>query len=1137
MAKFSVDDIKANAEYIKNLKRKREKALKKEIKIRKDLIDEKKNDLTTIKTDEKYDEDEEKIRQMYLKLGILEIPEKTEGAAWLDEAKAMEREKLVSKASLDKINKILKGKNYLYIPYISFQGYRSAVKRETIGKDSKIILDNIIKTYIDNMDYLNIKPAYPASRIIMNVFESGRFEDEFNFLKERKSIIDSITLAEEKEVKTIKYETDRDRIIDFSGHEIRCIFKIDKPIKNKELSKKDRIIKYKVNKNRDSLSKREVNYNVKEDVANTKQLKEEKEIIGYRPNRVRSIDFTGHNLPSTIVDKYDENVIEIELDETDNTFKKLNNKGNRKLNIPEDVQRNVPLEEYNRELPMKIDEDPEYRVDDRNKILIENLDIQPIVVEDYNTKTFVPDEDKLTYNNNRNRPLKLGFVKLNNCLGVDEIVEKEKLNERESQEKLKSEYKNRIIERRNEIEKLNKNNIVNKKDPIQVALREHKTSSIMRKSSESSDSSDGDGDGDETNDVRPGVSEDIEEKEDILEEATNEVENETIEDTIETEKEKEKTEESKNIEDKSADSKKSFKLVTDFSTLNKRRVGDLMSEMDYNDLDFEFDLDEDEVNNIIEKNKNEEIDDTSINSISIDDILGEKSNITDTEEDKPKGKQEISEEVEEDLPSEDSEEMSLSDILSSANKNEEKLKNSGSFSIKDHLIEDTHTKDYKEIIKTAEKEKEEEINSILNEVMDKKDNEYDLDRIKGTSEEKVASLIDKIRQDVSEKFEDDFDSPDFSEMGKEENEILDLAEKGLNKVSENIEKEIKKEKPIEEKQDKEIEIDKEELEEDKPEEDIDNTKKIDIDTNKEEENTLDEEELNKALDSKEVDNILNDLNLIAGTLSSETHEIENNKKKNPEEVDKLYENLKKMLSGDSDKNVPEEYESIMEDLLERMKKDGLILKHNKNGGIEINDGISVPDIMHTNNAQEITLSCEDLLNDDPISIGNGDSDDNIDELITGLENINKASKEMPKDVIEFTKIRQTLDNMLENEWEITLGKRFNFVPSYKVVEKLKDMGLIVEDLGNGDSIVFFERLDQDYIKRRQDYYDFMKDLKSAIIKLSKTAMIQRVLVVNKDDIPKITNEEIELIKKHLTNYKLGYEDKYLTIDLNLRNYR
>lgn len=1250
MAKFSVDDIKSNAEYIKNLKRKREKALKKEISIRKDLIESKNNDMTTIKTGEEYEKDEEKIRQMYLKLGILEIPEKSEGAIWLDEAKKMEREKLINKAELDRINKILKGTNYLYIPYIAFQGYRAAVERESIFGDLKIELDKIIRTYIQNIDYLNIKPTYPTSRITENVLESGRYKQELNFLKEKKSIRDKMSSIKLTQNNVIKYKTDKDRVIEFNREFIKSNAIREKSTPNKELKKHEdikpvvntnrviithkvdskalmdrlitmkkikekEVIRYKADKDRNKPIKRDISKETSEDNTDIKQLEEREEKFGYildknrsnpkirdllldtstddidtselsdddheefmiRVDRSRKIDFTGHNLPHTYVNEFNRNIIEMDKDFDGNKSNTSKYKLNRRLKIPKNIERNIPVDKYNEKSleEEKFDIKPGNANEYRDEIKAEDLKISPIVIEEYNKKEFIPEEDKLIYKNNRNRPLKLGLVKLNNYVGVDEIVEKEKLKDKKDQELLKSEYRKRVRDRKHELKELEEKNIVNKKDPIQRSIREHKTSSFVRKSSNNSDSSDGAGDGDEDFNEDLESSEQIDEKieendiksEEKVELTTDCEENITKENKINSEinesdskddldinefslKEEDLNEETekilikkpKDIDNKreSANSKASFKPITDFSTLGERKAGDLMSELNFNDedLDFEFDIEEDDVNDIIEKSKNEGIEDISINTMSIEDVLGYK---------------EVKDENSVDSVKLDgSEIVSIDEILlSDGGKEEDHVEK---FDIKDHLEEDLNTKNYHDIIKDAEKKSEEELNSILNEVDLDEGKEYDLDRMTGSSEEKVTSLIDKIRQDVSEKIEDEFEIPNFNDLEDEEYQILDIAEKNLNKISENIngieENETKiKNKPVTVQETEEINEQKIEkpIVKNKLVEEIKETKKVDIIPDQVEEvhyvhidkDKFDLEDDKSDLNADEIDVMLKDLNEIADSYPEEVRkDSEINKKSSKTEIDKLYSNIKSILGKENEVNVPKEYEKLMDDLVDRMKKDGLVLKYNKNKSMIVNSpGIEVPDILNNHTSEEITLTCDDLLEGSPINFDDESGVDTIEELITGLENINRVSKEMPEDVIEFTKIRQTLDNMLENEWEITLGKRFNFVPSIKVTEKLNSMGLIVEELNHNSSIVFFEKLDPEYTRRRQDYYDFMKDLKSAIVKLSKTAMIQRVELVNRDEVPKVTNEELELMKKYLSNYELGQDDKYLTIDLNIKNYR
>lgn len=80
-----------------------------------------------------------------------------------------------------------------------------------------------------------------------------------------------------------------------------------------------------------------------------------------------------------------------------------------------------------------------------------------------------------------------------------------------------------------------------------------------------------------------------------------------------------------------------------------------------------------------------------------------------------------------------------------------------------------------------------------------------------------------------------------------------------------------------------------------------------------------------------------------------------------------------------------------------------------------------------------------------------------DNIISDLDSINKTTSMASQDTIDFVRIRQSLDNMLKNSWEIELGLRFNFVPSEKVVNKLNEYNLEVEQLGNGDCIVFYKR--------------------------------------------------------------------------------
>ena len=247
------------------------------------------------------------------------------------------------------------------------------------------------------------------------------------------------------------------------------------------------------------------------------------------------------------------------------------------------------------------------------------------------------------------------------------------------------------------------------------------------------------------------------------------------------------------------------------------------------------------------------------------------------------------------------------------------------------------------------------------------------------------------------------------------------------------------------------------------------------------------------------------------------------------------------------RDIPEEYRDKLTTFAEFLKKDNLLIQ-DYDSQDQIGESVKAPtlsyekedvlepitDLDDENDVMSVEL--DKLISLDLEEINNNIDAEVLEEnIISDLDSINQTTSMASQDTIDFVKIRQAMDNMLKNSWEIELGLRFNFVPSEKVISKLNEYDLEVEQLGNGDCIVFYKKMDIKYLERRPSYHDFMTELKIAVTNLLKTAMKQKVRLVNKNFIPRVTEEEIKIMQKHLTKLKLGIDGKDLILDIKLDN--
>lgn len=409
-------------------------------------------------------------------------------------------------------------------------------------------------------------------------------------------------------------------------------------------------------------------------------------------------------------------------------------------------------------------------------------------------------------------------------------------------------------------------------------------------------------------------------------------------------------------------------------------------------------------------------------------------------------------------------------------------------------------------------------------IIPKKNNELNVDNLTGTSEEKVESVLDTISNQVNDSMSD---LDDISLNISDDEDYFGL-EKALNQL---------KEKSSQEKPDlnyKALEDDKEN--EDKG--DILSTKDL------EEENSLNLNEEKPVEDEEKAD-------MVEEAIIEEKCEEESIK----EEISiKDIETIGSKYSDTIDNDevvlkVPKNKLNELISSVKNMENDKILVQKDRDTNF-IGDGITfdrkfeiedrnLPEVEGSDLADYNILDdlAEINSNINNLSDSNNAKANKECKLTETLLDINEITGSINKDVRDFIKIRQELDDMFKTSWEIKLGKRFDFIPSKEVKSKLESIGLTVETVSNTDCIVYYDKMDSKYLNRRVDYLDFIEELKSAISMLSKNAMKQSVDILDKDGIPRITLEEIKIIKDTLTKLKLNIVDNKLIIDLNLDAWR
>ena len=491
--------------------------------------------------------------------------------------------------------------------------------------------------------------------------------------------------------------------------------------------------------------------------------------------------------------------------------------------------------------------------------------------------------------------------------------------------------------------------------------------------------------------------------------------------------------------------------------------------------------------------------------------------------------------------------------------------------IDDLLIDDTPVKEDKltETIKEVEDNEPDHTDVTIDELLinneneDNKpidtsevglDDEHKINKLNpsnmtGSSEEKVQNILSKIFLEVDDEMGE---LPDLSKLvsttTREDENDYDSVDDILNSVSgyDDIDKE-------------DIDDRKDTLVEDiRTKTDVEESVIIE-DTRTNKEPVIDNVENNELIEDDNKDQDLD-------------KELIDNKTENTEDLDKnafkeeIISEIMSKLSSDGGKSVkikdaldtltdllkekrdiPEEYRDKLTTFAEFLKKDNLLIQ-DYDSQDQIGESVKAPtlsyekedilepitDLDDENDVMSVEL--DKLISLDLEEINNNIDTEVLEEnIISDLDSINQTTSMASQDTIDFVKIRQAMDNMLKNSWEIELGLRFNFIPSEKVISKLNEYNLEVEQLGNGDCIVFYKKMDIKYLERRPSYHDFMTELKIAVTNLLKTAMKQKVRLVNKNFIPKVTEEEIKIMQKHLTKLKLGIDGKDLILDIKLDN--
>lgn len=434
------------------------------------------------------------------------------------------------------------------------------------------------------------------------------------------------------------------------------------------------------------------------------------------------------------------------------------------------------------------------------------------------------------------------------------------------------------------------------------------------------------------------------------------------------------------------------------------------------------------------------------------------------------------------------------------------------------------------------------------------DDEYKINKLNpsnmtGSSEEKVQNILSKIFLEVDDELGE---LPDLSKLvsttTKDDENDYDSVDDILNSVSEYDD--VNKE-DIDDRKDTLVEDirTKSDVEESVIIEDTRTNKEPVIDNveNKELiEESSKEQDLDKELIDNKTENIEElDKNTFKEEIISEIMSKLNSNGGKSVKIKDALDTLTELLKEKRD--IPEEYRDKLTTFAEFLKKDNLLIQ-DYDSKDQIGESVKAPTLSYEKEdvlepitdlgSEDETMSVEldKLISLDLEEINNNIDTEVLEEnIISDLDSINQTTSMASQDTIDFVKIRQAMDNMLKNSWEIELGLRFNFVPSEKVISKLNEYDLEVEQLGNGDCIVFYKKMDIKYLERRPSYHDFMTELKIAVTNLLKTAMKQRVRLVNKNFIPRVTEEEIKIMQKHLTKLKLGIDGKDLILDIKLDN--
>ena len=164
MGKLSISDINDNKRRINEMKKEREKKLRKAIKVNADILSYEENKQTTL-DDSEYEEAEEEVKQMYLKLGIYKQPKKDEGQVMVEELEQLQKTRIISNAVREGINKLVLTERYGEIPYSVYQGYRDAVVKKRIGSELKTTRDKINKLMLGQTDLVELRATIPVSRV------------------------------------------------------------------------------------------------------------------------------------------------------------------------------------------------------------------------------------------------------------------------------------------------------------------------------------------------------------------------------------------------------------------------------------------------------------------------------------------------------------------------------------------------------------------------------------------------------------------------------------------------------------------------------------------------------------------------------------------------------------------------------------------------------------------------------------------------------------------------------------------------------------------------------------------------------------------------------------------------------------